>query len=149
MNLRDPVESAVNDVARRAEESANLYEDAAGRAEDAEVSALFERLGGERRAFAERLGTAVESMGELPEDPDPDAEWVHRILNAARSFFDHEDAALLADRDRAEEALGVSIDEALAKDLPDGVRKLLEWGRDRVRSARSRLRSEGEPARVR
>jgi uncharacterized protein (TIGR02284 family) len=144
MRLRDPTESAVNGVKSCAEKSAHLYEDAAKRASDPEVRELFDRVAAERRALTRRLSDEVRSMGELPEDPDPDAEFVHRVVNAVRAFFAEEDRALLEDRERAEAELAEAIESALSVEVEGGLRRLLVVTQQRIAALRARLRSEAE-----
>lgn len=83
-------------------------------------------------------------MGELPEDPDPDAEFVHRVVNAVRAFFAEEDRALLEDRERAEAELAEAIESALSVEVEGGLRRLLVVTQQRIAALRARLRSEAE-----
>jgi len=142
---RDPAESALNDVARRCSEGAALYADAAGRTQDASARALFRELAGERHAMADALHRAVRDMGELPEAPDPDADALHRFLNAARAALAAEPARpLLRDRERAEAELARALETALGA-VPDGAtRERLERFRLRVEAVRARLAAAAE-----
>lgn len=146
MNLmRDPAESALNNVVRSAEQAAELHEDAAERATDADVSALFARLAAERRQLAERLAHSVKALGELPEAPDPDAEDLHRLWNAVRSFFAVEaNRTLLDDRERAEQELARAVDAACDEELSLEARRLLGWAKGRIAIAREQLRDASE-----
>jgi len=138
--LRDPAASALNNVLRCAEQSAELYEDAAERSDDREVNALFARIAAERRDLARRLSGPVRSLGELPEAPDPDAEDLHRLLNAARAFFSTEaDRSLLADRRRAEQELAEAVEAARAEEIPEEAQRLLDDAERRIAAVRRRL----------
>jgi hypothetical protein len=142
--LRDEWEIALNEVLGLCVEAADHYEDAArrlaGAGEAHAVAGLLDRTAERRRCQARRLETVLRAHDELPKDPDPDAELVHRATQWVKAIVaTDEERALLEARLQQETRLAETVDAALTGDLPvDAARCLGDIARD-VASQRARL----------
>lgn len=138
--LRPDWEVALNEALVGFREVADHHEDAAGRLEEGEASALLHELAASHRALADALERELRREGTLPEAPDADAESVRRVVKWARAILsDETEEVVLEDRRRAEAELAERLDEAARHELADGGRALVERGRAEVRRAASRL----------
>ena len=147
MLLRDDRMVALDCVIVNAKKAADVYEDAAAIAQDAETTALFERLSRRRDEIADGLEEHVRAMGGLPSDPDVESETVGQVwrhLKAALSTDERQQ--LVAEAATLEDQLSACIDAALAAELPEPVLAELRQLREEVAADRARLAGPGAAA---
>ena len=144
MLLRDERLIALDCVIVSAKKAADVYEDAASIAQDDATTELFLRLSRRRDEMAASLEEPIRALGGLPSDPDVESETVGQVwrhLKAALSTDEREQ--LIAEAASLEDGLTSCIDGALAAELPDEIRALLEQYRKEVAVDRGRLGAPG------
>lgn len=140
MLLRDDKQAALNRVESLCLETADGYGSAAGQADDRTLAALFEQARQQRQRLATELAPHIRALGDLPRQPDPDREALDHVVDGIKAFLSGDgDAALLEQRLAAdaglEEAIRAALDENLAPDTRDMLKRML----DEVGQMRERL----------
>lgn len=112
--LRSPLEAAVSEIGRRAQEIADHYRQSAALLDGAPLAGRFETWAQAHEVIAQRMARASERLGDLPRLPDPDREAFHALVRGVKSVFAQDEAAaLVAERLGDERALLADIDRAL------------------------------------
>lgn len=147
MLLRDEREMAINDVETLCVEAADHYAAAAGRAQDAALAALFEELALQYRQFAAALARHIRASGDLPQQPDPDKETMADAFTSIKGLLRGDlRSTLIDDRARGEDAIATAARAALAQDVDDALRALLQEVLAHTEAARLRLDHARAPA---
>lgn len=142
--LREPWEAAVNELRAACRSAAEAHLAAAARVQDGETAGLLRDVARERSALVAALDRDLARAGELPEAPDPDEASLRLLLQRLRAALAADaDAALLAERRSAEEALLARLDAALEAEPPEPLRARLARWRGRLDAARQRLAGGG------
>lgn len=129
--LREQREIRLNAVIEAALEAADLYEDEAERIDDVQIASVFTELGRRRREMGETLSKHIRKLGDLPREPDVEAELIHEVASRIRAATEDPRLALLEERIEAEDDLNERINVALKSDLPaDTLRALAEYEED-------------------
>jgi hypothetical protein len=140
---RDEQEVALNDVFSLCLEIADHCEDASARLRersDAPLAQLLDQVAAQRRAQAARLRRLLRARDELPDEPDPDREAVHRAVAWVKAVVaDDEERTLLEMRLEQEQRLAELCRRALALDLPDDAARCVEGVAREAAEGRSRL----------
>jgi uncharacterized protein (TIGR02284 family) len=129
--LREQREIRLNAVIEAAVEAADHYEEEAERVGEERIARLFADLGCRRREMSETLGDHIRRLGDLPLEPDPEAELLHEVASRIRTATEDPRRVLLEERIEAEDDLKMRINAALKTDLPaDTLRLLREYEED-------------------
>ena len=116
--FREQREICLNAVIEAATEAADHYEEEAERAGDEQIARLFADLGRRRREMSETLSEHIRRLGDLPREPDVEAEFIHEVASRIRAATEDPRLALLEERIEAEDDLNMRIHVALKTDLP-------------------------------
>ncbi|WP_162913280.1 PA2169 family four-helix-bundle protein [Rhodospirillaceae bacterium SYSU D60014] len=124
--LRDERQIALNDVIVACKDAADGYDDAADASGEPELAALFRTYGRRRREVAAELETHIRDLGDLPRNPDADAETIERLFTQLKAILSADErATLLEERERGEVEIGRLVEAALNTDLPEGTKTAL------------------------
>ncbi len=122
--------------------SADQFDDASRRIDDAPLADWFAQLASERRDLSCELEELVRQSGELPSRPDPDKELVTNLLTGLKEAFavDHIKHEL-QQRDLVEADLENALMEAQRMNQEPGMTALLSKLAAHVNTVRSRIKS--------
>lgn len=127
MFLRDPVETALNEVLVACEAAEEEHAYAADLLGDGPCAELLRRAAARRRAAAAVLTEEVRRLGGLPRTPDRDRESLREgYLQIKAALAGDEARALGTDRAAAESRLRDLCDAALEADLPPRARDRIQ-----------------------
>lgn len=127
MFLRDPVETALNEVLVACEAAANEHAYAAGLLRRGPCANLLHQAAARRQEAATALMEEVRRLGDLPRTPDRDRESLHESYLQVKAALAGDEAQVLGkDRAAAESRLRDLCDAALETDLPLRARKRIE-----------------------
>lgn len=140
MILRDDKLVALNEVLRSSEDIVIRYQDAADLVEDTHTAERLRALGWRREAFIERLREQVRVLGDLPQDVDVEREQLGELMDRVKAAFSGDRRRMLIEaRLHAEESALNQVEAALAYDLPQAARRLLEDLKADIQLAQSAL----------
>jgi uncharacterized protein (TIGR02284 family) len=137
--LRQEREIRLNAVIEAAIEAADHYEEEAERVGDEAIARLFADLSRRRREMGETLSAHIEKLGDLPREPDVEAELVHEIASWFRTITEDARRVLLEERIEAEEDLKSRIRAAREADLPADTLRVLKAYEDDAETAAAEL----------
>jgi uncharacterized protein (TIGR02284 family) len=140
--LRDESEVALNDLIKLADTAAETYETAARVVLDheADLAALFDELGEQRRGMEGELRAFDLSLGDLPHDADADYATVHDLYVRLRGLFSSDERrALVEECEAADQGLANGLLTALRLPLPEPMAATLKRYQYEVTAAIGRL----------
>lgn len=142
--LRNESEAAVNDLVVAMKDVADGHEEAAALLGDDPAAALLRRrVAGLRAAIAE-LEELIRRRGDLPREPDADAEAARHLMSRLRaSLAADERAALLDERAAAEERLAAQAAEPQAGEPVPPLQEAVAAIRREALAARARIAGSG------
>lgn len=133
---------ALNDIIVLCKEAADQYLDAAELADDAQLSALFRRLGDQREQAAAELSRHIIELGALPRVPDTDKETLERLMLRMKATLSADERlALIVERMQAEDEVAGLVASALQMSLPEATRMVLRRLQDDVKDAKAHLKT--------
>lgn len=138
--LREQRAIRLNEVIEAAIEAGDHYEEEATRIGDDRLARLFVDLARRRREMSETMSTHIIRLGDLPFEPDVEAELIHEMASKLRAMTEDSRRVLLEERIEAEAELQSRIGAALATDLPTDTLGLLEQYREDTKAAQVQLR---------
>jgi uncharacterized protein (TIGR02284 family) len=138
--LREQRAIRLNEVIEAATEAADHYEEEATRVGDDRIARLFANLARRRREMSETLSKHIRRLGDLPFEPDVEAELIHEMASKLRAMAEDSRLVLLEERIEAEAELQSRIGAALATDLPTDTLRLLEQYREDTITAQVQLK---------
>ena len=107
-----------------------------------ELKALFKGYAEQRAHFAAELQAEVLRLGGDPEDEGSASAALHRgWMNLKSALTGEDDAAIISECERGEDAAVKNYQEALAESLPADVRAAIERQFGQVREAHERVRA--------
>jgi uncharacterized protein (TIGR02284 family) len=140
MLLRNEAQMALNQVESLVVESADHYEAAAGKTDQAPLSQLLTELAQERRQLALQLAAHIRALDDLPQHPDPDREAVGDLFTSIKTFFsDNISDVVIDERLRFEDKLAEAVQQALQQELPQDTKTFLQNISSHIASAKLRL----------
>ncbi len=138
----DDIRSTLNDLIETCKDSEEGYQIAAGKAQDADLRALFLNYSRQRAQFAAQLQSQVAAIGGEPARSGSVAGALHRGWVGLKSALSVEhDLAVLEEAERGEDATVKNYHHALAKDLPSDIRTVVESQYAEIRQAHDNIRS--------
>jgi uncharacterized protein (TIGR02284 family) len=137
--LREKREIRLNAVVEAAVEAADHYEEEAERVGEERIALLFADLARRRREMSETLSAHVRRLGDLPFEPDLEAEIVHELASRIRTATEDRRRVLLEERIEAEVDLKMRINAALKTDLPANTLRVLKEYEEDAEAAAAQL----------
>lgn len=142
---RDDLIATLNELIETSKDGEEGFRTAADNVENVVLQTFFVEKAERCREGAEQLQDIVRAMGDTPARSGSMAGAVHRLwVNIRGTFSGMDDAAILAECERGEEAAAHAYEEALNQPLPDDVRRVvarhyaeINANRDRVREMRN------------
>ena len=139
--LRDEPEAALDDVIVALKRAADAYADAAEivREREPALADMLAALATRRDGMAAELERQFRRLGDLPSDPDSEAETVEAVVRHLKATFGDEGAVVRDEALAREDELRALIDHALSAGAPEGAVTLLRAFREEIAAERSNL----------
>jgi uncharacterized protein (TIGR02284 family) len=120
----------------------NGYRTAAGGVRTPDLKQLFESYSAQRALFANELQAEVQRLAGQPQEGGSIAATLHRgWMNLKGLVTGQDEAAIIAECERGEDAAVKAYEEAVHADLPDEVKKIVLRQFDQVKEAHARVRA--------
>ena len=137
----DRVIATLNDLIETCKDGEQGFKIAAENVQDKELQALFESYSRQRAQCAAILQGQVLRLGGDPEKRGSVAGAMHRgWINIRSAVSSRKPEDILAECERGEEVAVKNFQDALALDLPDDLRAIIEQQCDQVEAAFDRIR---------
>lgn len=119
--------STLNNLIAICHDGENGFKTAAGAVTTAHVKALFERFSRQRAEMARELESEVRKLGGTPSTGGSLSGAVHQgWINIKSLVTGGDEAAIVAEAERGEDAAKAAFASALQESLPAGARELIE-----------------------
>jgi uncharacterized protein (TIGR02284 family) len=120
------IAKTLNELVETCKDGENGFREAAEKAKDASLKALFVKYSAQRAGYAQELQAAVSLLGEKPETTEHAAAKLHRgWMGLKQALTSNEDKALIDECEAGEDAAMKAYKEALTKPLPGTVETLI------------------------
>jgi uncharacterized protein (TIGR02284 family) len=140
--------SVLNDLIETCRDGEKGFREAAEKAERADLKQLFARLSSQRASFVQELESQVTALGGKPAEMGHVAAVAHRGWIAVKSTVEpRTDLALLEECERGEDYAKKAFSDALAKELPTAVQRIVTRLAADVRAAHDEVRDLRNAAR--
>lgn len=140
MASNEEVISTLNGLVETCRDGQEGFRAAAEGVRDAEQRGLFRGYSRERASFVGELQDEVRRLGGDPEQTGSLVATLHRGWMGLRAALEgDDDAAVVAECERGEDAALASYRAALGTDMPSGVRAIVERQFAEVKKARDRI----------
>jgi uncharacterized protein (TIGR02284 family) len=138
----DQVASTLNELIQTAKDGENGFRAAAESVEDSNLRHLFESYSQQRSEFAAELQLEVRRLAQDPVDTGHAAAALHRgWMDIKAGLTGRDEASVIADCERGEDiAVGV-YRKAIASELPEDLRMVVERQFREVQQAHDHIRS--------
>ena len=134
--------STLNDLIQICHDGENGFKLAAGAVKSQHVKALFERFSRQRAEMARELETQVRKLGGSPSTGGSLTGAVHHgWMNIKSLVTGGDEAAIVAEAERGEDAAKAAFERALQDPLPAGPRELIEQQAAIVKVAHDEVRA--------
>ena len=134
--------STLNDLVETCKDGEQGFRTAAESVKNSTVRSLFESFSSQRAKFAGELQMEVSRLGGTPEQSGSVSGAAHRgWMNIKSAVTGEDEAAIINEAERGEDVAVKSYRDALAKDLPNDVRNLVERQYREVQDAHNQVRS--------
>lgn len=138
--LRSETQSALDAVIVQAQAAAERYSAAVGRLPGTELRELLTRRGTQLELMARELGTDLQTLDELPGQPDPERSLLAALMERLReSVSDNLTTTVLRERLADEIRLEELVSQALALELIPAAREHLRRHEHHCHRMRTRL----------
>jgi len=133
--------STVNDLIETSKDGEQGFRTCANGVKDTQLKALFEETAQRCAEGANELKTKVRALGGDPDKHGSASAALHRgWINIKSTITGMDDAAVLAECERGEDAAKRVYESALKKDLPSDVRTIVERQYQGVKQNHDRVR---------
>lgn len=140
--LRNEKQIALNEVVVACKKAADVYDVCADRAQDPGMARLLREAAAERRMGLPGLEEWLQASGDLPREPDEDAETARGVLTSLKSALSPDERqSVVEDCERAEEELEQAIAVALRLDFDKPLRRTLKQIYGQAEAGRKRLKN--------
>ena len=139
----DEIRSTLNDLIETCKDGQKGFLSSAEKLKDTEIRSLFLKLSRERAQFAGELQAEVTRIGGEPSTSGTTGGSIHRGwmgLQAALSSSSEQDHTILTEAERGEDGAATSYREALNKDLPSDLHKIVRQQYEQIEQARNLIR---------
>jgi uncharacterized protein (TIGR02284 family) len=138
----DDMISTLNELIEICKDGENGFRSAAEGISDSELQSLFRSYSEQRALFASELRTEVRRLGGNPEKTGSVAGAMHRgWINIKSAVTGEDEAAIIAECERGEDAAVAAYEEALAKDLSSEAKAVVRRQYAQVQQAHDRIRA--------
>jgi len=142
MASNDEVISTLNGLIETCRDGQNGFKAAAEGVRDSELKSLFYTYSQQRAQFVGQLQDEVRRLGGDPENTGSVAASLHRgWIDIKSAVTGGDDASIITECERGEDSAVKTYSDALGKDLPAGVRPVVERQFAAVREAHDRIRA--------
>jgi uncharacterized protein (TIGR02284 family) len=142
MASNDEVISTLNDLIETCRDGQNGFKAAAEGVRDSELKSLFYTYSQQRAQFVGQLQDEVRRLGGDPENTGSVAASLHRgWIDIKSAVTGGDDASIINECERGEDSAVKTYGDALGKDLPAGVRPVVERQFAAVREAHDQVRA--------
>lgn len=144
--LRNERQIALNEIVVACKEAADIYEACAERVHEPDFASMLRETATERRAALPDLESWLKSIGDLPREPDEDAETAREFLTSIKSALaSDERQPVVEDCEEAEQSLEQAIAVALRLDFDKPLRRILKRIYEQAKAGRKRLEGVSSP----
>jgi uncharacterized protein (TIGR02284 family) len=134
--------STLNNLIETCRDGENGFRQAAEAVKDSHVRTLFERFSRQRAEMARELEEQVKKLGGSPASGGSVSGSVHRgWMNIKSLVTGGDEAAIIAEAERGEDAAKAAYTNALKEALPAGARELVDQQAAIVRVAHDEVRA--------
>lgn len=142
MASNDEVISTLNGLIETCRDGQNGFKAAAEGVQNSELKSLFYTYSQQRAQFVGQLQDEVRRLGGDPENTGSVAASLHRgWIDIKSAVTGGDDASIITECERGEDSAVKTYSDALGKDLPAGVRPVVERQFAAVREAHDRIRA--------
>ncbi|MGI8989646.1 MAG: ferritin-like domain-containing protein [Bryobacteraceae bacterium] len=121
------IRSTLNDLISTCKDGENGFRSAAEGVKSSDLQSLFQKLSSQRAQFASELQSEVAKLGGSPDTSGSVAGAMHRgWLNVKSAVTGQDDAAVIAECERGEDAAKEAYEKALAKGLPSDLQSVVQ-----------------------
>lgn len=143
MASNEEVISTLNGLIETCRDGQDGFEAAAEGVKDPELKSLLRAYSRQRAGFVGELRDEVRRLGGDPEASGSVAASLHRGWMGVKSAATGDDSSIITECERGEDSAVKTYSAALGRDLPAGVRPVVERQFAAVREAHDRIRSLG------
>ncbi|HEX6387682.1 MAG TPA: PA2169 family four-helix-bundle protein [Anaerolineae bacterium] len=137
---RKRVVDVLNDLMEINYDGSHGYRTAADAIDNSDYQALFREYAEQRKQFVDELRAVISRFHGQPEDEGNLGGVFHRAwIDIKAAVTNGDAAAIMAECDRSEEAALDAYQDAMAKDLPEGVRDIIRHQMSAIRLAHERV----------
>ena len=141
--------SAVNHVISVCKDAQEGFEGAAEAVKNPQLSAMFREYSSQRSSFASELEAALSNLGAKADHPSGVAGKLHSGWMALKgALTGHSSHQILEETERGEDLSLKRYQDALAHQLPEPIRVLLERQYKEVQEAHNRIRGLRDTAAI-
>ena len=138
----DAVASTLNQLIQTCKDGEEGFKTAAAAVDDLNLQHLLESYSQQRNEFAAELQVEVQRLDQDPSDSGHVAATLHRGWMDIKSVITGRDeAAVIAECERGEDAAIRTYGQALAAELPQDLRALVERQFGKIKDAHDQIRS--------
>lgn len=149
--MADETLDLIKDLVETCKDGETGYTHAAGVATDPQLKAYFSEQGLERARFGQELRAEAERLGEKPEASGSVSAVLHRVWFETKATIGLGDQSILNSVEQGEDRAKKDYEKALASELPNDLRGIIERqaasvikAHDHVRDMRDGLAQTGE-----
>jgi uncharacterized protein (TIGR02284 family) len=138
----DAVISTLNNLIETCKDGQNGFQTASDGVKNSELKTLFLGYSQQRAQFAGELQNEVRSLGGDPENAGSVAATLHRgWINIKSTVTGEDEGAVIAECERGEDSAVRNYKDALAQDLPENLRSIVQSQYAQVQEAHDRIRT--------
>lgn len=139
---RDNVISTLNNLIETCKDGQNGFQTASEGVKNSELKTLFLGYSQQRAQFAGELQNEVLRLGSDPEKTGSVAATLHRgWMNIKSTVTGEDEGAIIAECERGEDSAVRNYKDALAQNLPENIRTIVQSQYTQVQEAHDRIRS--------
>lgn len=145
----DEIRSTLNHLIETLKDGEQGFRDSADKMRHVEYASIFRSIASERASFASELQAEVAGLGGKPETSGSAAGALHRGWVGLRAALSgNDDYAILAEAENGEDSAVKAYRDALSKDLPADIRKVIERQYRTVQQRHVEVRAMRDAART-
>ena len=142
MASNEEVISTLNDLIETCRDGQNGFQTAADGVKNPELKQLFNSYSRQRASFVGELQGEVRRLGGDPENSGSVVGALHHgWMNIKSAVTGGDDNAIIGECERGEDSALKAYRDALGKDMPAGVRSIVERQFSQVKEAHDRIRA--------
>ena len=138
----DAVISTLNNLIETCKDGQNGFQTASEGVKNSELKTLFLGYSQQRAGFAGELQNEVQRLGGDPENTGSVAATLHRgWINIKSTVTGEDEGAVIAECERGEDSAVRNYKDALAGNLPENIRSIVQSQYTQVQEAHDRIRT--------